>query len=206
MNETEQLPPFTRQDRYTVLKNTDISKLPVDLRNDLMEVLAKVSSEMPTRKYVVVESDWPEYEPVWEMISQRWSKERAISLGLLKITRFKVMLMNLTKNVKTEKDLLLVSLFIEYENPLEQLFESCIPDTQPWMKWDPKKCTRAEIHGPMFHKSFRQTDVVNGKVDSAIWDMLNGPTAFWEAHHESMQDYALAKAYSELTTPQELKK
>ncbi len=53
---------FQREDRYIVIKRSDITA----------EQLAAMP-DMPTRDCVVVERDWPEYEPVWAMLEARCS-------------------------------------------------------------------------------------------------------------------------------------
>ncbi|EMY3672595.1 hypothetical protein [Pseudomonas aeruginosa] len=69
---------FVREERYIVIKLKDLiaasgdvdpssgrSEAEVMLRNHLE------SWQIPTRECVVVESDWPEYEAVWQMIERR---------------------------------------------------------------------------------------------------------------------------------------
>lgn len=62
-----------REDRYIVLKRKDIEKALEDGRIDYfdLDALSWIKEELPSRKYVVVESDWPEYEQVWKMIEER---------------------------------------------------------------------------------------------------------------------------------------
>jgi len=67
---------FQREDRYIVIKRSDIERLsPGDCRvatrhlRDLHEELFKVGA--PARSFVVVEDDWPEYHLVWAMIEHR---------------------------------------------------------------------------------------------------------------------------------------
>lgn len=71
-----------RQNRYTVLKNSDIQGAlwhgnitDYDFQQ-LMHILDRVSRYRESRgkddiECVVVEHDWPEYEPVWNMIQER---------------------------------------------------------------------------------------------------------------------------------------
>jgi hypothetical protein len=66
-----------REHRYTVLKYKDVKKYLNDTDyNSLVLLLAKVADGRvtdgkPELSCVVVESDWPEYEPVWKMIEAR---------------------------------------------------------------------------------------------------------------------------------------
>ena len=62
---------FSREDRYTVIKHKDLSGVPRELLVELRLVLDRLGEFTPERKYVVVEDDWPEYEPVWAMIEAR---------------------------------------------------------------------------------------------------------------------------------------
>lgn len=71
------MPDFKREDRYFVLKRTDIDAALTDLeRHFLMHLGQKVNL---TRRFhgkiplhcVVVESDWPEYESTWQAIERR---------------------------------------------------------------------------------------------------------------------------------------
>lgn len=72
------IPAFERENRYLVLKRRDI-------RNSLTELEQQILREITTKvrlyregtmqklplQCVVVEHDWPEYEPVWKAIEDR---------------------------------------------------------------------------------------------------------------------------------------
>jgi len=68
---------FKRENRYIVLKLTDIEKYLDDDRRKLLDFIAgnirdgRLLEEKPTFKCVVVEQDWPEYEPTWQAIERR---------------------------------------------------------------------------------------------------------------------------------------
>lgn len=62
---------FQREDRYIVIKRTDLGKVPVAYRKHLVEPLFSLQSHLPQRECVVVESDWPEYRLVWAMLEHR---------------------------------------------------------------------------------------------------------------------------------------
>lgn len=66
---------FEREDRYIVLKRTDVNKcLPTDLWLKLEEICDTVNYFRGLKgsiKCVVVEKDWPEYEVVWKLIEDR---------------------------------------------------------------------------------------------------------------------------------------
>jgi hypothetical protein len=61
------LTEFKREERYIVIKIKDLKYASVE--NKLRSVLH--DGGIPTRECVVVEQDWPEYEPVWAMIEAR---------------------------------------------------------------------------------------------------------------------------------------
>jgi len=67
---------FKREDRYVVLKRKDLQLLPITMQNELNEFLMRASHWLPDRKYVVVESDWPEHDEVFKMLETRFYKER----------------------------------------------------------------------------------------------------------------------------------
>lgn len=60
---------FQRENRYLVFKIKDIEA--ADSKMPIKEILTSISLELPDRQYVVVESDWPEYEQVWNMLEAR---------------------------------------------------------------------------------------------------------------------------------------
>ena len=68
---------FTREARYVVLKNADIMQcLTVSELIELRRIQAKVEEHRaeigkPPLDCVVVESNWPEYEPTWKAIESR---------------------------------------------------------------------------------------------------------------------------------------
>lgn len=62
---------FKREDRYIVIKRSDLDKLKGPQVDSLRLLLSKVSTRLPSRECVVVESDWPEYHLVWAMIEHR---------------------------------------------------------------------------------------------------------------------------------------
>ena len=62
-----------REDRYIVIKKRDLQTLIEQYVVDEVTTseLNRLLKELPPRQYVVVESDWPEYEKVWQMIEDR---------------------------------------------------------------------------------------------------------------------------------------
>lgn len=64
-------------DRYTIIKNSDaLLALDEQDSNDLNRIMRKIARYREKRsaipfECVVVEHDWPEYEPVWNAIEQR---------------------------------------------------------------------------------------------------------------------------------------
>lgn len=72
---------FRRENRYLVIKHKDLDKLLRSLRDEFKGVATKVCDDIrdirgANRACVVVESDWPEYEIVWQMIEARMDPDR----------------------------------------------------------------------------------------------------------------------------------
>lgn len=70
--------PFRREWRYIVVKRKHIT---AEQEIALMEIIN--SFNLPELECAVVESDWPEYEPVWRMIENRVNTYRAGRLVLI---------------------------------------------------------------------------------------------------------------------------
>lgn len=79
---------MVREFRYTVLKNSDIEKaihygdLPASAYATLSHIVERVRISREERgkaplETVVVESDWPEYEPTWKAIEERVSAQES---------------------------------------------------------------------------------------------------------------------------------
>ena len=62
---------FKREDRYIVIKIKDLKDVPRKFRDELIDKIEHANHYMPEREYVCIESDWPEYEVVWQMIEDR---------------------------------------------------------------------------------------------------------------------------------------
>ena len=62
---------FKREDRYIIIKRSDLKKVPVAYRSALVDPMLSLLSHLPLRECVVVEHDWPEYHLVWAMIEHR---------------------------------------------------------------------------------------------------------------------------------------
>ena len=78
-NTTQSAAPFVREKRYTVIKSTDIEaflnpaeRLALDSIMAKIEMARVLEGKAPLDA-VVVESDWPEYEPTWKAIEARAS-------------------------------------------------------------------------------------------------------------------------------------
>lgn len=75
---------FKREDRYLVIKRSDLNQAlksypSANAKEGLRLILQSIDVVRTKRnkqplKCVVVESDWPEYEPVWGMIESRVNK------------------------------------------------------------------------------------------------------------------------------------
>ena len=73
---------FKREDRYIVLKWKDVAKYLTETEQEILfklfnrvESCRHVVGGKRSLKCVVVEHDWPEYEPVWKMIEDRVKAE-----------------------------------------------------------------------------------------------------------------------------------
>lgn len=68
---------FERERRYTVIKNVDAMESLSQEEQDYLHYLCEKVAEYRTEcgrvplQCVVVESDWPEYEPTWAAIQAR---------------------------------------------------------------------------------------------------------------------------------------
>lgn len=73
---------FIREARYTVLKNKDVFRALSDCEYRILAALCqKIDAYRRDRKRgpiraVVVEHDWPEYEPTWQAIKARVTAEQ----------------------------------------------------------------------------------------------------------------------------------
>jgi hypothetical protein len=68
---------FQREERYIVFKKSHLTQEQLRQLYFFIEPPRGRSdgSRVPTVECVVIESDWPEYEPVWVMLEQRVSGE-----------------------------------------------------------------------------------------------------------------------------------
>lgn len=71
------MPDFEREFRYLVLKFIDVNKYLTETEKEMLLAITKKVAKgradeckMPL-ECVVVESDWPEYEPTWAAIEAR---------------------------------------------------------------------------------------------------------------------------------------
>lgn len=62
---------FKREDRYIVVKLSDLAKVPVNYHTALVQPLFSLQEHLPRREFLVIESDWPEFEPTWSAIERR---------------------------------------------------------------------------------------------------------------------------------------
>lgn len=74
--------PFERENRYIVIKRSDLNLLsPIDrdlAMTDLESALSLMSVwDCPAREYLVIEGDWPEFEPAWTAIEARMTGKPA---------------------------------------------------------------------------------------------------------------------------------
>lgn len=72
---------FKREDRYLIMKFKDVRKYLTDTEKEILIALTKkitkgrCDDEKDQLDCVVVESDWPEYEPTWRAIEERMAEE-----------------------------------------------------------------------------------------------------------------------------------
>ena len=80
------MPDFEKEDRYLVIKKSDLNHVLESLNTAfpaaaLRTILEQVQEyrmargASPNMECVVVESDWPEYEPTWAAIEERMKCE-----------------------------------------------------------------------------------------------------------------------------------
>ena len=66
---------FEREERYIVVKHSDVRSFwREDVREQFFAAVERLNEHnvrIPQRKYLVIESDWPEYEAAWQMIEKR---------------------------------------------------------------------------------------------------------------------------------------
>lgn len=71
---------FVREERYIVIKHSDVAGFwREDVREQFFAALERLNEHncrIPQRKYLVIESDWPEYEPTYQAIENRVMKEQ----------------------------------------------------------------------------------------------------------------------------------
>jgi len=70
---------FQREDRYIVIKRKDLEKAPFGDRVEFQDALDVLVEHLPKREYLVVESNWPEYEPTWAAIQARVEVRAALA-------------------------------------------------------------------------------------------------------------------------------
>ncbi|MCS3467142.1 hypothetical protein M2401_000863 [Pseudomonas sp. JUb42] len=75
---------FKREDRYIVIKRNDLKKVPVAYRAHLVDPMFALLAHLPPRKCLVIESDWPEFEPAWAMIEARMNGQPPTPVRKLK--------------------------------------------------------------------------------------------------------------------------
>ncbi|ASN67972.1 hypothetical protein 9F7_82 [uncultured Caudovirales phage] len=73
---TEMVSVLHREDRYIVIKRSDLDKIPGKQRIEFSKASRVAHERMyaagaPARQFLVIESDWPEYELAWASIEAR---------------------------------------------------------------------------------------------------------------------------------------
>lgn len=62
---------FKRENRYIVIKRKHLENLPWSIQIPLKPALEEADKLLPKLECLVIESDWPEYEPTWAKIEAR---------------------------------------------------------------------------------------------------------------------------------------
>jgi hypothetical protein len=81
----EETMEFERELRYYVAKRKDVEKHLTSTEQTILNILlnkvaaGRFSDKKGILRCVVVESDWPEYEPVWEMIKERMEASQSLT-------------------------------------------------------------------------------------------------------------------------------
>lgn len=70
-NHHKEVAEFQRENRYIVIKRSDLKRVPVSYREHLVSPMLSLLAHLPNRECLVIESDWPEYEPTWSAIEAR---------------------------------------------------------------------------------------------------------------------------------------
>ena len=68
---------FHREDRYIVIKRSDMEKSPLHIRRAFSFACRELHDSMlsngaKARQYLVIESDWPEYDSTCQAIESRF--------------------------------------------------------------------------------------------------------------------------------------
>lgn len=71
---------FTLEDRYLVIKRSDMNLMPVDMKRNFLGRVRSFCAQMfafgaPKRTYLVLESDWPEYQVALDSIKKRMESQ-----------------------------------------------------------------------------------------------------------------------------------
>lgn len=62
---------FKREERYTVIKHNQLTDKQKQYLKDCI-----FGEGIPTVEGLVIESDWPEHEPVWSMLERRSTEQQ----------------------------------------------------------------------------------------------------------------------------------
>lgn len=68
---------FKREERYIVIKLKDLEFISAVDQVTLFRAVQRANQNLPKRECLVIESDWPEYEPAWAMIEARMTGRTA---------------------------------------------------------------------------------------------------------------------------------
>lgn len=102
-------------------------------------------------------------------------------------TEYKLLLMILKDGAVSREEKRLSSLFRVHADEIYEHFKHSFLENNAWL--GDVACSRLEFFGPMFHKGFRQIDVVDTYgVDMIIWNLLKDSDFFWECIKDVFDD------------------
>ena len=108
--------------------------------------------------------------------------------------RFDAMMAEFSTTASTHEEKDLLALFEKHSADVSEHYEACVPaldGSDVWGYRPTEGFPLNQFHGPIFHKGFRQTEVVGADraADLDAWRLLaSGKVpAFWSAHAESMR-------------------
>lgn len=105
---------------------------------------------------------------------------------------FDGLIAELRKLAKNDGDRRLVDIFERHKGDIQPHFENCLYENRGdyFASRYPDAPSGLDWFGPMFHKGFRQMDILpTGEQDSEVWQLLStGSEMFWTAAENIIKD------------------